>query len=145
MTRLHIDKFMDQRSRIKAIFGSLKKMHGNTLRSRRFKRQSQDAAIRITCFNIIDARSHTETRRRASKSLVAIALGSISCKHHSRSGTCALFHESCRILQFQTYLDEMHGNCRNRKNFGNASIGIRPTMLREVHARMTQPSLQMSL
>jgi len=74
MTLLHSDQFVDeyhQRSIIKAIFGSLKKMHGNTIRSRRFKRQSRDVAIRIIYYNVkVVASSHIKTE---SKSLATIA------------------------------------------------------------------------
>jgi len=77
MTRLHRDnndQFMDQRSIIEAILGSLKKMHWNTLRSKRFKRQSRDVAIRIICYNIkAVARSHIQTGILTPKLLAAIA------------------------------------------------------------------------
>jgi len=59
---------------IQSIFGSLKKMHGNTLRSRRFKRQSRDMAIWIICYNIeVVERSHIKTGILTPKSLAAIA------------------------------------------------------------------------
>ena len=54
MTRTHrdnMDRFMSeyhQRSIIEAVFGAIKKMYGNHLRSRKLARQKREAAIRVT-------------------------------------------------------------------------------------------------
>ena len=48
-------RFMDechQRSIIEAVFGAIKGMYGNHLRSRRRARQSRKAATRVICYNI---------------------------------------------------------------------------------------------
>ena len=80
MTRTHRDelaRFMDeyhQRSIIEAVFGAIKKMYGNHLRSRRRARQSRKMAIRVICYNIeVVARSHVKSGRLTHESLTAIA------------------------------------------------------------------------
>ena len=58
MTRTHKDelaRFMDecyQRSIIEAVFGAIKKMYGNHLRSRRRARQNREVAICVICYSI---------------------------------------------------------------------------------------------
>ena len=80
MTRTHRDelaRFMDeyhQRSIIEAVFGAIKKMYGNRLRSRRRARQSREMAIRVLCYNIeVVARSHVKSGRLTHESLTAMA------------------------------------------------------------------------
>ena len=70
ITRTHrneLARFMDeyyQRSIIEAVFGAIKKMYGNYLRSRRRARQSREIAIRVICYNIeVVARSHVKSDR----------------------------------------------------------------------------------
>ena len=80
MTRTHRDglaRFMDeyhQRSIIEAVFGAIKRMYGNHLRSRRRARQSREIAIRVICYNIeVVARSHVKSGRLTYESLTAMA------------------------------------------------------------------------
>ena len=80
MTRTHRDelaRFMDeyhQRSIIEAVFGAIKRMYGNHLRSRRRARQSREIAIRVICYNIeVVARSHVKSGRLTHESLTAMA------------------------------------------------------------------------
>ena len=80
MARTHRDelaRFMDeyhQRSTIEAVFGAIKKMYGNHLRSRRRARQSREIAIRVICYNIeVVARSHVKSGRLTHESLTAMA------------------------------------------------------------------------
>ena len=80
MTRTHRDelaRFMDeyhQRSIIEAVFGAIKKMYGNHLRSRRRARQSREIAIRVVCYNIeVVARSQVKSGRLTHESLTAMA------------------------------------------------------------------------
>ncbi len=80
MTRIHrddLDRFMaeyHQRSIIEAVFGAIKKMHGNHLRGRRLVRQNREVAIRIICYNIeVVARSHVKSGRLTHESLTAMA------------------------------------------------------------------------
>ena len=80
MARTHWDelaRFMDeyhQRSIIEAVFGAIKKMYGNHLRSRRRARQSREIAIRVICYNIeVVARSHVKSGRLTRESLTAMA------------------------------------------------------------------------
>ena len=69
-------RFMDeyhQRSIIEAVFGAIKRMHGNRLRSRRRARQSREIAIRVVCYNIeVVARSHVKSGRLTHESLTAM-------------------------------------------------------------------------
>ena len=81
MARTHRDelaRFMDeyhQRSIIEAVFGAIKKMYGNHLRSRRRARQSREIAIRVICYNIeVVARSHVKSGRLTHESLTAMAV-----------------------------------------------------------------------
>ena len=80
MTRTHrddLDRFMDeyhQRSIIEAVFGAIKKMYGNHLRSRRRSRQNREVAIRVICYNIeVVARSDIKSGRLTHKSLAAMS------------------------------------------------------------------------
>ena len=80
MARTHRDelaRFMDeyhQRSIIEAVFGAIKRMYGNHLRSRRRARQSREIAIRVICYNIeVVARSHVKSGRLTHESLTAMA------------------------------------------------------------------------
>ena len=80
MARTHKDeltRFMDEyrrRSIIEAVFGAIKKMYGNHLRSRRRARQSREMAIRAICYNIeVVARSHVKNGRFTHESLTAMA------------------------------------------------------------------------
>ena len=80
MTRTHRDelaRFMDeyhQRSIIEAVFGAIKRMYGNHLRSRRRARQNREVAIRVICYNIeVVARSHVKNGRLTHESLTAMA------------------------------------------------------------------------
>ena len=80
MARTHrneLTRFMDeyrQRSIIEAVFGAIKKMYGNHLRSRRRARQSREMAIRVICYNIeVVARSHVKSGRLTHESLTAMA------------------------------------------------------------------------
>ena len=79
MARTHRDeltRFMDeyhQRSIIEAVFGAIKKMYGNYLRSRRRAQQSREIAIRVICYNIeVVARSHVKSGRLTHESLIAM-------------------------------------------------------------------------
>ena len=63
-----------QRSIIEAVFGAIKRMYGNHLRSRRRARQSREIAIRVICYNIeVVARSHVKSGRLTHESLTAMA------------------------------------------------------------------------
>ena len=80
MTRTHGDELarsMDedhQHSIIEAVFGAIKKMYGNHLRSRRRARQSREIAIRVICYNIeVVARSQVKDGRLTYESLTAMA------------------------------------------------------------------------
>ena len=80
MARTHRDelaRFMDeyhQRSIIEAVFGAIKKMYWNHLRSRRRGRQGRKIAIRVICYNIeVVARSHVKSGRLTHESLTAMA------------------------------------------------------------------------
>ena len=80
MARTHRDelaRFMGeyhQRSIIEAVFGAIKKMYGNHLRSRRRARQSREIAIRVICYNIeVVARSHVKSGGLTHESLTAMA------------------------------------------------------------------------
>ena len=70
-------RFMDechQRSIIEAVFGAIKRMYGNHLRSRRRARQSRKAATRVICYNIeVVARSQVKDGRLTHESLTATA------------------------------------------------------------------------
>ena len=79
ITRTHRDelvRFMDeyhQRSIIEAVFGAIKKMYRNYLRSRRRARQSREIAIRVICYNIeVVARSHVKSGRLTHEWLTAM-------------------------------------------------------------------------
>ena len=79
MTRAHRDglaRFMDeyrQRSVVGAVFGAIKKMYGNRLRSRRRARQSREIAIRVICYNVeVVARSHVKSGRLTHEPLTAM-------------------------------------------------------------------------
>ena len=80
MTRLFRDdkeRFLIEyhmRSIIESVFGALKKMHGSSLRSRSFERQSRDLAIRIILYNIdVVTRVQVTEGRHTAKSLAAMA------------------------------------------------------------------------
>ncbi len=80
MIRTHRDemaRFMDeyhQRSIIEAVFGAIKKMYGNHLRSRRRGRQGREIAIRVICYNVeVVARSQVKDGRLTHGSLTAMA------------------------------------------------------------------------
>ena len=80
MIRTHRDemaRFMDeyhQRSIIEAVFGAIKKMYGNHLRSRRRGRQGREIAIRIICYNVeVVARSQAKDGRLTHESPTAMA------------------------------------------------------------------------
>ena len=80
MTQTHGDglaRLMDeyhQRSIIEAVFGAIKKVYGNHLRSRRRVRQNREVAIRVICYNIeVVARSHVKSGRLTHESLTAMA------------------------------------------------------------------------
>ena len=82
MIRTHRDemaRFMDeyrQRSIIGAVFGAIKKMYGNRLRSRRRGRQGREIAIRVICYNVeVVARSQVKDGRLTHESLTAMAAG----------------------------------------------------------------------
>ena len=73
MTRTHRDEY-HQRSIIEAVFGAIKRMYGNHLRSRRRARQSREIAIRVICYNIeVVARSQVKSGRLTHESLTAMA------------------------------------------------------------------------
>ena len=62
-----------QRSIIEAVFGAIKKMYRNHLRSRRRARQNREVAIRVICYNIeVVARSHVKSGRLTHESLTAM-------------------------------------------------------------------------
>ena len=72
MTRTHRDEY-HQRSIVEAVFGAIKKMYGNHLRSRRRGRQSRKAAIRVICCNVeVVARSQVKDGRLTHESLTAM-------------------------------------------------------------------------
>ena len=72
MTRTHRDEY-HQRSIVEAVFGAIKKMYGNHLRSRRCGRQSRKAAIRVICCNVkVVARSQVKDGRLTHESLTAM-------------------------------------------------------------------------
>ena len=80
MTRTHrddLDRFMDEyhrRSVIEAVFGAIKKMYGNHLRSRRRGRQNREVVIRVICYNIeVVARSRIKSGKLTHKSLTAMS------------------------------------------------------------------------
>ena len=80
MTRAHRDglaRFMDgyhHRSIIEAVFGAIKGIYGNHLRSRRRARQNREVAIRAICYNIkVVARSQVKDGRLTHESLTAMA------------------------------------------------------------------------
>ena len=80
MTRTHRDelaRLMDkyhQRSIIEAVFGTIKRIYGKYLRSRRRARQSREIAIRVICYNIkVVARSHVKSGRLTHESPTAMA------------------------------------------------------------------------
>ena len=71
---LFLDEY-HQRSIIEAVFGAIKKMYGDQLRSRIFERQKRDVTIRIICYNIeLVARSQVESGRLTHESLAAMAV-----------------------------------------------------------------------
>ena len=80
MTRMHRDdhdRFMDeyhQRSITDAVFGTIKKMYGSHLRSKRRGRQNREVAIRVICHDIeVVARSNIKSGRLTNKSLAAMS------------------------------------------------------------------------
>ena len=80
MTRTHRDelaRFMNeyhQRSIIETVFGAIKKMYGNRLRSRRRGRQNREIAIRVVCYGVeVVARSQVKDNRLTHESLTAMA------------------------------------------------------------------------
>ena len=72
MTRTHRDEY-HQRSIVEAVFGAIKRMYGNRLRSRRRARQSREIAIRVICCNVeVVARSQVKDGRLTHESLTAM-------------------------------------------------------------------------
>ncbi len=86
MTRTHRDgpaRFMDeyrQRSIIEAVFGAIKRMYGNHLRSRRRARQSREIAIRAICYNIeVVARKKRQAHVRVARCNGGLVRNSPDC------------------------------------------------------------------
>ena len=72
------DKFMDEycrRSIIEAVFGAVKRMHGDHLKSHIVDYSQREIAVRIICHNIwLVAGSHVEGGRLDYEPLAAVAV-----------------------------------------------------------------------
>ena len=63
-----------QRSIIEAVFGAIKRMYGNHLRSRRRARQNREVAIQVICYNVeVVARPQVKDGRLTHESPTAMA------------------------------------------------------------------------
>ena len=129
MTRTHRDelaRFMDeyhQRSIIEAVFGAIKRMYGNHLRSRRRARQSREIAIRVICYNIeVVARSHVKKRQAHAR--VAHCNGCLTGAVTSAPSVGEPAHHPLDRMGFYSFGQHLKPavceKCHNPKNSKNA-------------------------